>query len=359
MNAIHSVLKSNMIGEGPKVKEFTETLMKLFTTPRVTCLNSCTSALEMACVLSDVKGKEVISTPFTMVATNTAIEAAGGKIVFHDIDPDTLCLDLESLPGKINENTAAVMLTLVGGVLPNKFDMIYTLPKHVKVILDCAHALGTKYCGVHISKLADFACFSFQSIKHLSTGDGGAVVNYDPVYDDRIKRMKWFGMTRDVPPGKTRLQLQMEQDIVEAGRKWHMNDLAAALGIANMPLAMASLEKSKENGNYYQTELEDLETQGHIRRLKLDAETTPSWWVYGFLAEDRNKLLQHMLDGGIEATQMWKRNDKYTFAKKHVTPFLPNMDMVEKDIIFIPNGWWVTPENRNFIVQTIREFYKK
>lgn len=334
-------LHSGMIGEGPRVQEFKEALEKRFDCENLLLLNSCTSAITLALRLSAVEGGEVITTPFTMVATNVAIKAAGGSPVFADLAPNSVNVSYETVKNCITKNTRAIVLTLVGGI-PMEMEKFGNLG--VPIIIDAAHAIDTYYHGEHISHWADFVCFSFQSIKQLNTGDGGALVVLNDFHYERAEKLKWFGMSRKVPEGMTRLEHQMTADVEEWGYKMHMNDIAATIGLANLELLDEITKKQRDNAAFYNMFLDS--------RIKILKDCKPSYWAYPIIVDDRDEFIKKMREAEIEVSPMWRRNDEYSCFEK---ADLPNMSEVQDKIVFIPVGWWVRPEERSYIVQKICE----
>ncbi len=225
--SVAKVLASGMIGEGPVTQQFQRSLAELFHHEHVIPLSSCTAALSLALRLAGVgPGDEVITSPFTMVATSAAIKQAGATIRWCDVDRETLCADLDDIKEVFEPGlTRAILITCVGGLVPRGLEELAGL--EIPVILDCAHALTTTYRDKHISHWGDYCCFSFQSIKPLTTGDGGALTVRDSGSADRAEKLKWFGISRNALPGVSRLRHQMTADIEEWGYKYHMNDIAA------------------------------------------------------------------------------------------------------------------------------------
>jgi perosamine synthetase len=325
-------LHSGMIGEGNKVVEFKKKLEEFFNCNNVILLNSCTSALTLALRLCDIKpGDEVISTPFTMIATNVTIMTTGAKIVWADIEPDTFNISYEDIKKKITNKTKAIVLTHVGG-MPCDMEEIGKLG--IPIIADCAHAVGSYYKGEHISHWAEYSCFSFQSIKHLTTGDGGCIVIRDKDKYELAEKLKWFGMTRKVPEGKTKLEHQMEADVEEWGYKFHMNDIAASIGLKNIEHLPAILRRHKENAEYYCGKL----------GININKEKESSWWLFPILSYNRKELILKMNNAGIEVSPMWRRNDEYSTFSEFRGQKLSNMDFIQDKILFIPVGWWLTTE---------------
>jgi dTDP-4-amino-4,6-dideoxygalactose transaminase len=349
--ALVELMKTGFIGEGEKVVEFTQKIKKHFKCKNVLLLNSGTSALTMAGRLLNLKpGDEIISSPFTMIATNVAFMPFGVKIVWADINENDVNVSVDSIRKKITPNTKAIVVTHVGGVPCN---MKKLKEFNIPIVSDCAHSIDTYYQGEHISNWADYSCFSFQSIKQLNTGDGGAIVIKDNEQYERAERLKWFGMTRIVPEGMTRLEHQMTADVPEWGYKFHMNDISATIGITNLECLNDVTNIQINNANFYLKELKDLRG---IKLPVIEEGSVPDWWAFYIFVDERVKLMKFLEDKGVITTPMWRRNDRYTTFNFRDQKPLPNMDSLQNKILFIPVGWWVTKKDREYIVKLIKEF---
>jgi dTDP-4-amino-4,6-dideoxygalactose transaminase len=353
--AVAKVLASGMVGEGPEVVRFQQALATLFEHQHVIPLSSCTASLALALQLAGVgHGDEVVSSPFTMVATSSAIKQAGATIRWCDVELSTLCADINDIRKVLRPGiTKAIVVTCVGGLVPHQLEELASF--EIPVILDCAHAPTTTYRDEHISHWADYCCFSFQAIKPLTTGDGGALTTRDSLDWERAERLKWFGFSRTVPEGMTRLEHQMTADIPERGFKYHLNDIAAAIGLSNIGMAQRNIQKAQSNSLEYLRALEGIEG---VRTLSLPATCNPSWWLFALLVRDRDRLIGHLAEQGIMASPMWARNDEYTAFREPGARKLPNLDEVMDEVVFIPNGWWLTKDERLKIITTIKDFYQ-
>lgn len=310
-------------------------------------LNSGTSALTLALRLAGVEGGEVITTPFTMIATNTAIKDAGATPVFADIEANNVNIDVGDIFRKLTPKTRAIMVVHVAGI-PCEMPTLATLG--IPIIADAAHAIGSRYGDLHVVHLADYTCFSFQSIKQLTTGDGGAIVIRDRKQYERAEKLKWFGMTRKVPEGMTRLEHQMTADVPEWGYKFHMNDIAAAIGLANLPGLDKALEQASRNAEYYRQQLCFDRVKGVT--LPTIPWSEPSWFAYPIFVENRSRFIAEMAKREVETTPMWRRNDMYsTFGRAD----LAHMAWLQDKIVFIPVGWWIDEQDRKYIVKCIKE----
>ena len=176
---VNDTLRSRWLGQGPKVEKFEAQFSKKFSSnlPSI-AVGSGTDALHLAYILADLKpGDEVIVPVFTCTATNIPFLYMGVKIVFADIQRDTLNIDPSHVKTLINDKTKAIICVHYGA-LPCDMKELQDIAdsKGIPVIEDAAHALGGTYMGQSIGSISDFTMFSFQAIKHLTTGDGVMLV---------------------------------------------------------------------------------------------------------------------------------------------------------------------------------------
>ena len=186
--------------------------------------------------------------------------------VFADIQLSTGNIDPKSIVNKITEKTSAIIAVHWGGY-PCDLDEILDIGKqhNLIVIEDAAHALGATYKGKSIGDISDFTAFSFQAIKHLTTGDGGALCCLKDKDSEKAKRIRWFGIDREnSEPSNLG---EREFDIDEVGYKYHMNDLAAALGQGNLESLCDRLRRRREIAKIYHDELLNTDVLEFVRIL--------------------------------------------------------------------------------------------
>lgn len=348
MPHVEYVLRSGYIGEGDMVKAFEQDLASEWgCTKRVISVNSCTSALELAFHLIGVKDKYVITTPQTCTATNTAIVSRGGIILWADVDQFTGNICPKSVDRLIARHGTAAIAAICcvdwGGTACDYDELKkYGIP----VVEDAAHSYLTKYKGQHISMSGgDYVCFSFQAIKHLTSGDGGALIVPDDQVD-RARLLRWYGLDRE-----SGTSFRCVQNIQEAGFKFHMNNIAAAIGKANIPTARRAVEASRENALYY---CENIKTEGRVIYIPLfDPES--SYWLYTILVEDRDDFIAYLGENGVAASPVHARNDRHTcFPPRQVGGLdRAGVDYFSQYNVSIPNGFWLTAEDREKILALV------
>lgn len=348
---VNQTLRSGTVTQGPRVQEFEEALRQYLTVEQVLAVNSCTSALQLAAYLAGVRpGSRVITTPMTCSATNTALVAMGAGLVWADVDPWTGNIDPGSVAERLKEYPDAVAVVCVdwAGNPCQLHGLKATCQEAgVKLIEDAAHAFGAEYDGKKIGHHGDFVCFSFQAIKPLTTVDGGALVCQDPADHERGKLLRWFGLDRDQP--RTR------QDMPEAGWKYHMNDLGASIGLANLPyIEREVLAKHRRNGRILDRILSDAVPTPTLHAGTYYTPRSPSYWVYTILPEDKEAVRKALTRAGVQAGEIHQRNDGLT-AFRRFKRDLPGVDAFAARQISVPCGWWVSEEQAEMIGNTILE----
>jgi len=355
---VTKVLNSGFVGEGPKALEFSNNLKDWFGNHRIATTNSATSAEHLALRLIKKPfgindGDEVLATPLTCTATNWPILANNLKIKWVDVDPTTLNMDLDDLERKITPSTKAIFLVHWGGY-PVDLDRVKKITEKCQnlygfkpvVIEDCAHAFGSKYKGKKIGNHGNFCTFSFQAIKHMTSVDGGMLVCPDDESFRRAKLLRWYGIDRETE----RTDFRCELDIPEWGYKFHMNDVMATVGIENLKHADRLVEAHKSNAQFYDHRLSNVEG---VRLLERQEGHESAFWIYSMYVDDKPSFMRHMKDCGIAVSQVHERNDIHTCVKEFKS-FLPNLDTITPNLISIPVGWWVSDEQREYIVDCIK-----
>lgn len=344
---VANVLASGYIGQGSKVEEFERALEPWMGSIPVT-VNSATSGLTLAMKLAGVgPGASVITTPLTCSATNLPILHLGGTPIWADIDPRTGLIDPASVEALVrrHRDTVKAIVAVDWGGAPCDYRELAHVADGLPIIADAAHSFGAWYGEDPVGNLADYTVFSFQAIKHLTTGDGGAVV----VPDEQRKRardLRWFGIDRDLPGVEFRGAL----DITEAGYKWHMNDINAQIGLANLTIVHRVLAAHRTNAALYDEQLDP-----RFVRTSPAYEHQSSWWMYTTLlpsAVARDAFRLWMAERGVTVSQVHWRNDKLSVFASYQRE-LPGVDDFSSKMICLPThsgakGWRVLAAANEF-----------
>jgi dTDP-4-amino-4,6-dideoxygalactose transaminase len=196
--SVAKVLDSEFLGMGSEVKKFEDDLTEFFGRP-VLCVSTGTAALHLALQAIGLgKGDEVLVQSLTYVASFQAISATGAKAVACEVNLDNLCIDLDDAKTKLTKNTKAIMPVHYSGGVGDLYEVYLFAEKHgLRVIEDAAHAFGTKYNGEKVGSFGDIACFSFDGIKNITSGEGGCVVTSDQEVLKKISNARLLGVEGD------------------------------------------------------------------------------------------------------------------------------------------------------------------
>ena len=245
-------LKSAWLGTGPKVAKFEQDFAEYKNVPYSAALHSCTAGLHLACLALDLNpGDEVITTANTFTATINAIIHSGATPVLADIDPITLNIDPNEIEKKITNKTKAIMPVHFAGRACNMDAIMKIADEHnLYVIEDCAHAIETEYKGKKAGTFGDFGVFSFYATKNVVTGEGGMIISHNKEMIDRIKMLALHGMTRDAWKRFSDSGYK-HYFVEEAGFKYNMMDIQAAIGIHQLKRVEQYAERRKDIWNRY------------------------------------------------------------------------------------------------------------
>lgn len=333
---VAEVLDSGYIGQGPRVDAFERAFSAAVGAPRdVLTVNSGTSAIDLALHLVGVgPGDEVITTPMTCSATNSPIVLRGARPVWADIDPHTGLINPDDVRAKITRRTRAIVAVDWGGA-PCDYATLrsFGLP----VIQDAAHAFRPVLGG-------DYVAWSFQAIKFLTTGDGGALLCPDDATTDRGRLLRWFGLDR-----RSKADFRCSQSIEEPGYKYQLNDIAAAIGLANLPHVPTLVALQKAHAAWLSDCL--------YRMPRINAPSwcpDSSWWLYTLLIDgDRDGFIQRLAAQGVASSPVHARNDRHP-AFNYPNGPLPGVDRFASRNVAIPVGWWLMPVDAKRIVEAVR-----
>jgi dTDP-4-amino-4,6-dideoxygalactose transaminase len=373
---VGKVLDSGYIGQGPKVEEFEANLNEYFNSDKVITLNSGTSGLHLALQLLKKPlvsekspwpgvtytdqwpgiqpGDEILATALTCTASNWPILANGLSIKWVDIDEKTLNMDLDDLERKLSPKTKAIMAVHWGGY-PLDLDRLAEIQSKCQkmygfkpaIIEDGAHSFGSEYKGKKLGNHGNIVMYSLQAIKHITAIDGGLLILPHTELYNRAKLLRWYGIDRN----SNKKDFRCEADIPEWGFKFHMNDVCATVGIENLKDADTIISKHRANAKFYDANLKGV---NGVTLLERKEGHNSAFWIYSMLVENRDAFYAWMKKCNIVVSQVHERNDKHTCVNEFVSA-LPTLDRVLPTVVSIPVGWWVTEEERQYIVDCIKQ----
>ena len=355
LKSVKSVLNSRWIGQGPLVDILEDVFVKKFAkNNKCIAVGSGTDALHLAYILSNLtKNDEVIAPVFTCTATNIPFLYHDIKIKFADIDPETMNISLDHVEKLITKKTKAIVFVNYGGI-PCDLKRLNQLKKKHKLILiqDAAQSLGSKFKNKDIAEFADFTIFSFQAIKHITSGDGGILTFKNKKLLEKSRRIRWFGIDRIKKQGGT-----WENDIKEIGYKYQMTDISARLLLDSIKDFKKIVSHRKKIFNIYK---KLLSKNNNVKVLDtVNKDLTNSFWLCTIIVKNKRVALQNYLrKHKIETNQVHFRNDRYSIFNKYIKKkSCPNMDKIENNYLVIPMNLRIKSKDAEFIAKKINNFF--
>ncbi len=356
-DAVCRVLDSRWLGHGNVVKQFEKILCDFLGAKHVIAVNTGTSALHIALESLDVKaGDEVIVPSLTYVASVQAILATGAKPVFCEVRAETLNMDIEDVFQRITQRTKAIMPVHYGGQACDMDKLFaFVRERKISIVEDAAHAFGSIYRGRKVGTLGTVTCFSFDPIKNIMCGNGGAVVTDN---DDVAKRcifMRNLGINTD---SWSRIQKQntWQYDVVATGYRYCMSDMHAAIGIEQLKRYDSFKSRKCAIARKYDETFANLEGMEIVSK-NLD-ETFPFSYVIRVYNKKRDLLIDYLKGHEIQTSVY--------FIPNHLQPFfadsrvkLPVTERLFSEIITLPLFFEMTDAEVERVISAVCAFLKK
>lgn len=355
-DAARKQMDTRWIGQGPLVDEFELKFEKQISHKhKAIAVNSGTSALHLAYILAGIKdGDEVIGPVFTCSATYAGLLYQRAKIIFADINKEDMNLNPEHVEKLLKQRKGKVkaIVAVHFGGYPADMDKIRAIANkwNIPVIEDAAQAIGSVYKGKNVGEISEFTAFSFQAIKSLTTGDGGMLTIKDNSFEQKAKRLRWFGIDR-----KAKFEDRWKKDIFEVGYKYQMTDVDAALGLTGLKDLSKIINHSKKLFKAY---VKGLAGVPGIRVMNSDIltnkdGTNPTYWLCSVEVDRKEDLKKKLLENGIESNESHFRCDRYSVYGGRVKN-CPNMDYLEDRYLLLPMHQFVTLRDVNRICKIIK-----
>lgn len=362
---VAGVLDSGWLTTGPRVKEFEQAIAKRCGVRYAAGLNSASAGLQLTLTAMNVVGKEVLTSPFTFVATVEAIIAAGAKPVLVDIDPGTLNIDPEEVVRKISNKTAILMPVDIGG-LPADYDLLNKICLHYSfpLISDSAQSFGAGYKKKPVPRQTDASIYSLHSTKNLTCGEGGMVVSKHKVLIEKIKKLSQHSISATVLERKKRGDISYDVD--DFGYKANLSDIQAAIGLGQLSVFDAEQEKRKKIVKRYFDNLSDLSEQFTLPVCSTDRESSNHLFIIKFhlsrLKIDRNRFILLMAQRGIECGVHFKPVFELTFYGQYfgdIAQYFPNTTYAGRRVVSLPMYARLKLTEVDYICEVIKEIVSK
>lgn len=356
LEAVKKVFDSGWLGLGSTVFEFENAIKEYLGAKNVIAVNTGTTALHIALDAFGISdGDEVIVPSLTFCASIQAITALRAIPVFCEVDPDTLNVDIKDVMGNITPKTKAIMPVHYCG---NACDMDRLLEignnNNILIIEDAAHAFGSSYKGKSIGSFGDVTCFSFDPIKNITCGEGGAVVLEDNEIAEEIRRKRILGIDKDTWH-RYKNERSWFYEVTTQGYRYHMSNINAAIGIAQLTKMKLFIEKKRKIVATYNDEFKDIEG---ISLLQWDLyEAAPFTYIIRVLNGRRDALMDFLSSKSIGSGVHYIANHTQPFFSPYSCT-LPVTEKICEEIITLPLYYDMSDDDVSSVVESVREFFK-
>jgi dTDP-4-amino-4,6-dideoxygalactose transaminase len=353
--ALAGVIEEGYLGMGRFVQEFEGALGEYLGVSNVVCVNSGTAALHLGLMAAGVgPGDEVLVQSLTYVACFQAITAAGARPVACEVLPETCTIDLGDAEKRLTGKTKAVMPVHYAS-RAGDLDAVYGFAgRHgLRVVEDAAHALGSLYKGRRVGSFGDVACFSFDGIKNITSGEGGAVATSDNRVAEHVRDARLLGVHKDTEMRYRGLR-SWEFDVMHQGYRFHMSNLFAAIGLVQLGRLEGEFKPARQGlaRRYH----EEFGGTPHLELFPDDYDKiVPHIFPVRVLDGRRDGLREHLLENGVECGIHYYPNHRLTYFKA-TGAGLPVTDGLYEELLTLPLHPGLTGEEQTKVINTVKGY---
>jgi perosamine synthetase len=366
INGVIETLRSGWLTMGPKTIEFEEKFREYIGSGHAIAVSSCTAAMHLALEAAGLhRGDEVIIPTFTFTATGEVVCYFGAKPVLIDVEADTCCLDVSKIEESLTPRTRAIIPVHYGGHPCDMERILDISRKHdLHVIEDAAHSLPAWLSGRKVGTLGDATCFSFYATKTLTTGEGGMVATNNDKWAERIRFMRLHGINADAWKRYSD-QGSWFYEVTEAGYKYNMTDVNAAMGLAQLERLEWMWQRREELAKRYDRAFKDMDeiiapttrsaavSAWHLYVIRLNLET---------LTIDRGRFIEELKGRGIGTSVHFVPLHRHPFYRNNfgVNPKdFPVAELIYESIVSLPIYPDLTVEQADYVIENVIEIVRK
>lgn len=363
---VTAALDSGWVTLGPRTKQFEEEFAAYVGAKHAIAVSSCTAGLHLSLIAAGIgPGDEVITTPFTFVATTNTIVQVGAKPVFVDIDERTFNIDPKKIEEKITSKTKAIIPVHYAGLSVELEEILAIAKKHnLTVIEDAAHGSGGSYNNKKLGTFGDLTVFSFHPVKNMSTGDGGMITTENDEYADVLRMLRLHGMSKDAWKRHT-ASGSWRYDVEMPGFKYNMTDVAAALGIHQLRKLDSFIAKRKEYAEMYDKAFASIPeiTVPHIPTNKEHIYSLYTIRINNDLLNiSRDVIVDELKKANIGTSVYFIPVHYFSYYKNtygYKTGDLPVAEKVFEQVISLPLYPRMTTDDVQYVIETLQSLIEK
>ena len=355
---VKKTLTQSMLTLGPQLEKFENDFCKYSKAKYAVAVSNCTAALHLSLMALGIKkDDEVIIPDLTFVADANAILACNAKPVIVDINKENFFLSISNIKKNITKKTKAIIPVHIYGQVCNIEEILdVAKDNNLKVIEDCAHAVGTFHKSKHVGTLGNTGCFSFYPTKNITTAEGGMIITNSEKIAEKVRQLRNHGMTKSL---KSRYSSEYPWifDIKQPGYNYRLDEIRAALGITQLKRIKKINGLRKKASSYYNKNLQNI--PGIILPDMVN-DKTHSYHLYTIRVTkpyklSRNQLFKKLKDNGIRTTVYWMPIHKYTAYRKFVkTSNTLNTTKIYDEILALPLFPNISKKHQDAVIKVIK-----
>ena len=359
---VNKTLGQSMLTLGPQLEKFEAAFCKYTKSKYAIAVSNCTAGLHLSLKALGIKEHdEVIIPDLTFVADASAILSCNAKPVIVDINENDFFLSITNLKKNITKRTKAIIPVHIYGQVCNIDEVLdVALDNNLKIIEDCAHAVGTFHNSKHVGTLGNTGCFSFYPTKNISTAEGGMVITNSKKIADKVRQLRSHGMSKSL---KSRYSSEYPWifDITEPGYNYRLDEIRASLGISQLKRIKKINELRKNAAFYYHSKLQNI---SGIVLPDMVNNKTHSYHLYTIRVTklfklSRNQLFKKLKQAGIRTTVYWMPMHKYTAFRKFANlSDVKNTSKIYNEILALPLFPSITKKHQDNVIKIIKSFQK-
>ena len=355
---VNKALDQTMLTFGPQLEKFESDFSKYTKAKYAIAVSNCTAALHLSLKALGIKEKdEVIIPDLTFVADANAILACNAKPVIVDINKNNFFLSISNLKKNITKKAKAIIPVHIYGQVCNIDEVLdVARANNLKVVEDCAHAIGTFHKSKHVGTIGDTGCFSFYPTKNITTAEGGMVITNSKNIADKIRQLRSHGMSKSL---KRRYMngYPWVFDIAEPGYNYRLDEIRCALGISQLRRVTKINQMRKKAASYYNSKLQNIPG---IIIPDMVTDRSHSYHLYTIrvtksFGMSRNQLFKKLKQAGIRTTVYWMPIHEYTAYSKHVKK--SNIRITSKiydEILSLPLFPNISKKHQNAVISCMK-----
>ena len=359
---VNKTLGQSMLTLGPQLEKFEAAFCKYTKSKYAIAVSNCTAGLHLSLKALGIKEHdEVIIPDLTFVADASAILSCNAKPVIVDINENDFFLSITNLKKNITKRTKAIIPVHIYGQVCNIDEVLdVALDNDLKIIEDCAHAVGTFHNSKHVGTLGNTGCFSFYPTKNITTAEGGMVITNSKKIADKVRQLRSHGMSKSL---KSRYSSEYPWifDITEPGYNYRLDEIRASLGISQLKRIKKINELRKNAAFYYHSKLQNI---SGIVLPDMVNNKTHSYHLYTIRVTklfklSRNQLFKKLKQAGIRTTVYWMPMHKYTAFRKFANlSDVKNTSKIYSEILALPLFPSITKNHQDNVIKIIKSFQK-